>query len=90
MVEMENNNLEISEETLKIDESRMCYKCKHYCFVSAVVCACNEENVSCLRHAREICACPAKQKVIAEWITLLELEAMLIKIEAYMKKHFSI
>ncbi|KAG5186074.1 hypothetical protein JKP88DRAFT_348135 [Tribonema minus] len=68
------------------DDRRMCHVCKHTCFMSAVVCACSQTRVACLRHWRGICDAGAPgphRAFFLLWLSADELNGMVDITERY-------
>ncbi|KAI8324256.1 JmjC-domain-containing protein [Martensiomyces pterosporus] len=56
---------------------QQCFKCKAFSFLSAVVCDCSPNYVSCLTHADQSCKCEGDQKVLKSRYSDDDLEAIL-------------
>ena len=54
MINMPRNGEEIDEETMKDDDERQCCICNHSCYFSSIICSCNPQRLTCLRHAQFI------------------------------------
>ncbi|KAJ1969572.1 hypothetical protein IWQ62_000535 [Dispira parvispora] len=54
---------EICEEKDYGEDEYKCTVCKAFSYLSAVVCSCTTQ-IACLRHATELCACPASARTL--------------------------
>ncbi|XP_034936200.1 lysine-specific demethylase lid isoform X2 [Chelonus insularis] len=63
------------------DDERQCETCKTTCFLSAVTCSCQSNQLVCLRHFRDLCNCPPEKHTLRYRYTLDELPIMLQKLK---------
>ncbi|KAJ4441673.1 hypothetical protein ANN_11531 [Periplaneta americana] len=66
---------------LLLDDKRQCEVCKTTCFLSAVTCSCNAEQLACLRHYTHLCLCAPDKHILLYRYTLDELAVMLLKLK---------
>lgn len=75
-----NNFALIDNDMDAYDEKRECNICKHICLFSAVICQCSNSKVACCRHARFLCKCPSRNKLLLIWATNEELRRCLAQL----------
>ncbi|XP_074098573.1 lysine demethylase 5 isoform X1 [Cotesia typhae] len=63
------------------DDERQCEACKTTCFLSAVTCSCQTNQLVCLRHFRNLCDCLPEKHTLRYRYTLDELPIMLQKLK---------
>eukprot|EP00794_Sanderia_malayensis_P006077 gene6077-6780_t len=63
------------------DDERQCSICKTSIFLSAIVCSCSQDRISCLYDADELCPCGIMKKSIRYRYTLDELPSMLSELK---------
>ncbi len=80
-----NNLTEMDEASLDYDEKRVCYSCRHVCFLSAVACECDGFKVACLREASGLCKCKMENRYLISWHEIDELWAMVRRVDEYLK-----
>ena len=44
-----------------------CFRCRHICHLSAIICPCSPRLVACTRHAQHLCSCPPAARVLVFW-----------------------
>ena len=81
-----NNLSQMDNNSLDYDEKRVCFNCRHICFMSAVACECNAYNVSCLREAAVLCDCKMQKRYLLAWHEIGELWEMVRKVEDFIAK----
>lgn len=74
-------NAEREAFELLADDERQCAECNTTCFLSAVTCKCSPKKVTCLRHFKDHCGCPAIDHTLRYRYTLDELPVMLEKLK---------
>ena len=67
--------------TNESDPRYECARCRTICYLSTLLCRCEATRVpkrlvSCLRHAKLLCACAAKNKVLCFWYKIESLRAL--------------
>lgn len=72
------------------DDERQCKVCKTTCFLSAMTCSCSTTTLVCLRHYKNLCECPPKNRTLRYRYTLDELPVMLkaLKLKAESFDHW--
>jgi histone demethylase JARID1 len=65
---------ELDEESADYDDKRLCFACKHICFLSCIACKCSTSKVSCLRHSHYMCRCPSADRFMMVWCTAEEMK----------------
>ncbi|MBN3290437.1 KDM5A demethylase, partial [Polypterus senegalus] len=64
------------------DEERQCEKCKTTCFLSALTCSCNPDQLVCLHHAVDLCNCSVQNKCLRYRYALEEFPSMLYGVKS--------
>lgn len=65
---------QLDEDSADYDDKRLCFACKHICFLSCVACKCSKSKVSCLRHSHYMCRCPSEDRFMMVWCTAEEMK----------------
>lgn len=81
-----NNLCRMDNSSLDYDEKRVCFNCRHICFMSAVACECNKFNVACLREAIALCNCKMQKRYLMAWHEIDELWEMVRKVEDFIER----
>ncbi|XP_055932115.1 lysine-specific demethylase 5A-like [Argiope bruennichi] len=63
------------------DDERQCSYCKTTCFLSAVTCSCNNNQLVCIHHRDKLCSCPPEKHCLLYRYTLDELPTMLYRLK---------
>ncbi|XP_051532349.1 lysine-specific demethylase 5B-like isoform X1 [Myxocyprinus asiaticus] len=58
------------------DEERQCAKCRTTCYLSAITCPCSPDQLVCLHHIQDLCACPVSSYTLNYKYTLSELNPL--------------
>ncbi|KAJ2732640.1 hypothetical protein IW152_003674 [Coemansia sp. BCRC 34962] len=58
------DDVEEGDQDLPDEIKQQCYMCKAFSFLSAVVCSCSSNYISCLLHAETACKCAGDQKIL--------------------------
>lgn len=57
-----------------------CSVCKYDCYLSAVVCPCKAQRISCLRHYQKMCTCDNKRKVLLYRYKMADIDQLLVRL----------
>eukprot|EP01117_Protostelium_nocturnum_P012549 TRINITY_DN4622_c0_g1_i4.p1 TRINITY_DN4622_c0_g1~~TRINITY_DN4622_c0_g1_i4.p1 ORF type:complete len:583 (+),score=168.82 TRINITY_DN4622_c0_g1_i4:350-2098(+) len=57
-----------------------CHFCKYDCYLSAIVCPCNPDQIACLEDAHLLCSCESKRKFLLYRYTNAELNDMVRRV----------
>jgi hypothetical protein len=77
----------VDDQSLDYDEKRVCLRCHHVCFLSAVACECDALNVACLREAAALCGCRMDRRYLLAWHGMDELWGFVRNVEAFLEEH---
>ncbi|KAJ2864115.1 hypothetical protein GGH94_003149 [Coemansia aciculifera] len=70
--DVEEGDLDLPDEI-----KQQCYVCKAFSFLSAVVCSCSPNYISCLLHAETSCKCVGDQKILKQRYSDNDLQAII-------------
>ncbi|KAJ2039706.1 hypothetical protein H4S03_001514 [Coemansia sp. S3946] len=70
--DVEEGDLDLPDEI-----KQQCYVCKAFSFLSAVVCSCSPNYISCLLHAEKSCKCVGDQKILKHRYSDSDLQAII-------------
>ncbi|KAJ2817162.1 hypothetical protein FBU31_006318, partial [Coemansia sp. 'formosensis'] len=70
--DVEEGDLDLPDEI-----KQQCYVCKAFSFLSAVVCTCSPNYISCLLHAETSCKCVGDQKILKMRYSDSDLQAII-------------
>ncbi|KAJ2412497.1 hypothetical protein GGI10_003647 [Coemansia sp. RSA 2530] len=68
------DKVEEGDVDLPDEIKQQCYVCKAFSFLSAVVCSCSSNYISCLLHAETACKCVGEQKILKKRYTDRDLQ----------------
>lgn len=72
--------------SLDYDEKRVCLRCRHVCFLSAVACECDALNVTCLKDVAALCGCGMERRYLLAWHDMAELWAMVEGVDRFLQE----
>ncbi|KAG3114053.1 hypothetical protein PI124_g7203 [Phytophthora idaei] len=75
----------LDEQSMEVDDVRQCFRCKHNVFFSGVICSCNPNRLSCLRHTKEMCGCRMKNRTLLQWVSTAELRYAIRRVQTKMR-----
>ncbi|TDH69385.1 hypothetical protein CCR75_002814 [Bremia lactucae] len=75
----------LDEQSMKVDDVRQCFYCKHNVFFSGIICACNPTRLSCLRHTNELCTCAMRKRTLLQWVSTAELRYAIRRVQTKMR-----
>ncbi|RQM09965.1 hypothetical protein KXD40_002518 [Peronospora effusa] len=83
-VEELSGDVMLDERSMEVDDVRQCYLCKHNVFFSGVICTCNPNRLSCLRHTKEMCGCSIRNHTLLQWVSTAELRYAIRRVQTKM------
>ena len=85
VIKLPKNKLnQLDDASADYDDKRLCYACKHVCFLSCVGCECSQSKVSCLRHSHSMCRCVTRRRYFMIWTPEKELSETLDKVRTHL------
>ncbi|KAJ2894404.1 hypothetical protein IWW38_002590, partial [Coemansia aciculifera] len=60
------DDVEEGDPDMPDEMKQQCYVCKAFSFLSAIVCSCSSNYISCLAHAQSSCKCLGDQKILKQ------------------------
>lgn len=74
---LQHAGVEVSVHLNDDSDSRLdCAVCEHTCYLSALVCNCSPKKATCLRHFRDLCGCPMKERCFVYWHSVDAIAAL--------------
>ncbi|KAJ2568477.1 hypothetical protein GGH95_004346, partial [Coemansia sp. RSA 1836] len=70
-------DVEEGDPDMPDEMKQQCYVCKAFSFLSAVVCSCSSNYISCLMHAETACKCVGDQKILKQRYSDRDLQALI-------------
>jgi hypothetical protein len=72
----------IVQLTNEFDLRQECFICRSICYLSCIVCRCEMTRnptrlLSCLHHAKELCECDPRERVLCQWYSMKSLRLLL-------------
>ncbi|KAF1784720.1 Zinc finger, C5HC2-type [Phytophthora cactorum] len=67
----------LDEQSMEVDD--------HNVFFSGVICSCNPNRLSCLRHTKEMCGCRMKNRTLLQWVSTAELRYAIRRVQTKMR-----
>ncbi|RLN91301.1 hypothetical protein BBJ28_00018404 [Nothophytophthora sp. Chile5] len=80
-VEELSGDVMLDEQSMEVDDVRQCFLCKHNVFFSGVICSCNPNRLSCLRHTKAMCSCPMQKRTLLQWVSSAELRYAIRRVQ---------
>ncbi|KAJ2744556.1 hypothetical protein GGI20_002873 [Coemansia sp. BCRC 34301] len=71
------DDVEEGDPDMPDEMKQQCYACKAFSFLSAVVCSCSPNYISCLAHAETSCKCIGNQKILKQRYSDRDLQALI-------------
>ncbi|KAG7389409.1 hypothetical protein PHYBOEH_007519 [Phytophthora boehmeriae] len=84
-VEELSGDVMLDEQSMQVDDVRQCFLCKHNVFFSGVICACNPNQLSCLRHTKAMCNCAMQNRTLLQWVSTAELRYAIRRVQTKMR-----
>ncbi|GMF26200.1 unnamed protein product [Phytophthora lilii] len=84
-VEELSGDVMLDEQSMEVDDVRQCFHCRHNVFFSGVICSCNPNRLSCLRHTKEMCPCPMRDRTLLQWVGTAELRYAIRRVQTKMR-----
>ncbi|KAL7693703.1 putative JmjC domain, JmjN domain, Zinc finger, C5HC2-type [Plasmopara halstedii] len=75
----------LDEQSMKVDDVRQCFRCKHNVFFSGVICSCNPNRLACLRHTKDMCSCSMRKRTLLQWVSTAELRYAIRRVQMKMR-----
>jgi hypothetical protein len=84
-VEELSGDVMLDEQSMEVDDVRQCFRCRHNVFFSGVICSCNPNRLSCLRHTEEMCGCSMRKRTLLQWVSTAELRYAIRRVQTKMR-----
>ncbi|CAI5734834.1 unnamed protein product [Hyaloperonospora brassicae] len=84
-VEELSGDVMLDEQSMEVDDVRQCFLCKHNVFFSGVICRCNPNRLSCLRHTKQMCGCSIQSRTLLQWVSTAELRYAIRRVQTKMR-----